>query len=87
MTQTRQLSDTSPRADERYHELLRAMSPERRLAAAIKLSRGVRQLALAGVREAFPDADEHEMKVRLTVRLYGRGAAERLFGWVPADAR
>jgi len=79
--------DTSPAADARYHELLRAMPPERRLEAAMRLSRAVRALALAGIRELFPEASEHELRVRLTVRLYGRAAAERLFGSVPADAR
>lgn len=81
------MNDTSPAADARYHELLRAMPPERRLEAAMRLSRGVRALAVAGIRNLFPSADEQELKVRLTVRLYGRDAAERLFGSVPADAR
>ena len=81
------MHDTSPAADARYHELLRAMPPERRLEAAMRLSRAVRALALAGIRELFPEASEHELRVRLTVRLYGRAAAVRLFGSVPADAR
>lgn len=62
------------------------MPPERRLEAAMKLSRAVRELALAGIRELFPDASEQELRVRLTVRLYGRAVAVRLFGTVPADA-
>ncbi len=45
--------DTSPAADERYHELLRRMSPEKRLEAAMRLSMGVRELALAGIRQRF----------------------------------
>lgn len=53
----------------------------------MRLSRGVRALALAGIRELFPGADEQELKVRLTVRLYGREVAARLFGSVPIDAR
>ena len=81
------VNDTSPAAAARYHELLRAMPPECRLEAAMRLSRGVRALALAGIRELFPDADEQELKVRLTVRLYGREVAARLFDSVPADAR
>jgi hypothetical protein len=81
------VNDTSPAADARYHELLRAMPPERRLEAAMRLSRGVRALALAGIRELFPGADEQELKVRLTVRLYGREVAARLFGSFPTDAR
>lgn len=63
------------------------MSPERRLEAAMRLSRGVRALALAGIRDTFPQADERELKVRLTVRLDGKEAAVRLFGTVPDDTR
>jgi hypothetical protein len=81
-----QLRDTSPVADARYHQLLRAMPPERRLEAAMRLSRGVREMALAGIRMRHPQADEHELKVRLTVRLYGRAAGIRLFGTIPDDA-
>jgi hypothetical protein len=63
------------------------MPPEQRLEAAMRLSRGVRELALAGIREMHPGATEEELRVRLTVRLYGREAALRLFGTVPDDAR
>jgi len=78
--------DTSPEADARYHELLRRLSPERRLEAAIRLSSAVRELAVAGIRARHPEASEHELRVRLTVRLYGRSHARRLFGDVPDDA-
>lgn len=63
------------------------MPSEQRMEAAMRLSRGVRELAIAGIREAHPEADEEELRVRLTVRLYGRRTAERLFGNVPKDAR
>ena len=43
-------------------------------------------LALAGLRLRHPQADEQELRVRLTVRLYGRAAGVRLFGSVPDDA-
>jgi hypothetical protein len=78
--------DTSPAANARYHELLRAMPPERRLEVAMGLTQTVRELALAGIHDRHPQADEHEMRVRLTVRLYGRAVAVRLFGAVPDDA-
>jgi hypothetical protein len=81
------LRDTSPAAAARYYELLRAMPPERRLEAAMRLSRGVRKLAIAGIREMHPEVSDEELRVRLTVRLYGREAAKRLFGTVPDDAR
>lgn len=80
------MKDTSPEADARYHELLRRMPPERRLEAAMRLSRAVRELALAGIRQRHPAADAQELRVRLTVRLYGRACAQRLFGCVPDDA-
>ena len=78
--------DTSPQADARYHELLRRMPPEKRLEAAMRLSHAVRELALAGIRARHPGADDQELRVRLTVRLYGRDCARRLFGHVPDDA-
>jgi hypothetical protein len=62
------------------------MPTERRFEAAMRLSMGVRELAMAGLRMRHPEASEHELKVRLTVRLYGRAAALRLFGSVPDDA-
>jgi hypothetical protein len=46
----------------------------------------VRQLAEAGIRQRHPHASDSEVRVRLTVRLYGRDVARRLFGAVPADA-
>jgi hypothetical protein len=81
------VQDTSAQSRARYFELLRALPPERRLQTALGLSRAVRELALAGIREQFPGATDTELQVRLTVRLYGRVAAERLFASVPADAR
>jgi hypothetical protein len=80
--------DTSPRERERYLELLRRMSPARRLQMAAQLSQSVRRMAIAGLKQRHPTADEAELKVRLTVRLYGRALAERVFGaeQIPADA-
>lgn len=80
------MRDTPPAADERYHELLRALPAHARLDSAMRLSRGVRTLAEEGIRRRFPGADEDEVRVRLTVRLYGREAALKLFGSAPEDA-
>ena len=78
--------DTSPTADERYHDLLRALPPHERLESAMRLSRAVRVLAEEGIRRRHPNADDDDVRVRLTVRLYGRAAALKLFGSVPDDA-
>lgn len=80
------MQDTSNEQRARYHQLLRAMTPQRRLEAALRLSAGVRTLALCGIRQRHPQASEAELRIRLTVRLYGRACAERLFGTLPEDA-
>ncbi len=76
--------DTDRRRRERYLELLRAQSPVERLRKAGTLTQTVRHMAQVGVRQRFPQADALELKVRLTVRLYGRDVARRLFGAHPA---
>jgi hypothetical protein len=81
------VQDTSPEAAARYYELLRAATPERRLHTAMALTKAVRDLALAGIRARFPNADEAELRVRLTVRLYGPDVARKLFHTLPHDAR
>jgi hypothetical protein len=72
--------DTDPRQRERYFELLRAQSPAERLRKAAELTQAARWMAEAGIRLQFPNADEAEVRVRLTERLYGREVARRLFG-------
>jgi hypothetical protein len=69
-----------------YRRKLGELTPAARLEVAVALSRAVRELAEAGIRQRHPGADADEVKVRLAVRLYGRQAAERLFGRVPDDA-
>lgn len=78
--------DTVPRQQARYIELLRAQPPEDRLRKAGALTRAVRRMAEAGIRQRFPEADDTEVRVRLAVRLYGRDVALRLFGPHPALA-
>jgi hypothetical protein len=78
--------DTGSAAVDRYHQLLRAQAPYERLEQANALTRAVRELAVAGLRTRHPDATPEEIRLRLTVRLYGREVARRLFGRIPADA-
>jgi hypothetical protein len=78
--------DTDPRRRAYYLELLRRMSPAQRLAAASRLSSGIRTLALAGLRQRHPGESEEQLRVRLTVRLYGKEVARRIHHDVPEDA-
>ena len=78
--------DTSDAAIARYHQLLRAQTPHQRLEQTNALIAAVRELAVAGIQARYPDASPQEVRIRLTVRLYGREIAARLFGNLPADA-
>ncbi len=82
------MRDTSLSQQNDYYARLARLTPEQRLRIAASLSAGVRRLAEAGIRQRHPEATADEVRVRLTVRLYGRGAGRRLFGAgaVPSDA-
>jgi hypothetical protein len=42
-------------------------------------------MAEAGLRSRHPSASDREIRCRLAALLYGRAAAERLFGALPND--
>jgi hypothetical protein len=72
--------DTRPEAERRYFQLLQSQAPHERLRTALCLSRTVRQLAIAGIRDANPGASECDVQRELARRLYGAAVATRLFG-------
>lgn len=67
--------DTSAKAERIVVEKLRAMSPEQRLGLALSLSQSVRELALAGVRQRYPEASAREQLWRLALATHGRELA------------
>lgn len=73
------MTDTSEAASERYFDLLRRRTPADRRVMLAGLVASVRQLAESGVRAAFPDANDREVKARVAARLYGEEIAARLF--------
>ena len=77
--------DTSTTQQEAYFARLRLLSPEQRLRIVTRLNRGVRRLALAGLRLRHPGASEEDLNIRLFVRLHGRVLARRVFPSVPED--
>lgn len=70
--------DTTASAAERYNELLRCQPPHERLGQAVALSRAVRELAIAGIRQRNPGASEREIQLQLAELLYGAEAACRI---------
>jgi hypothetical protein len=67
--------DTSAEAEHVMVEKLRAMSPVQRLHLALSLSQSVRELAIAGVRQRYPDASAREQVLRLALAIHGRDLA------------
>ena len=59
----------------KYIEVLRAMTPEQRLAKAFELSDFAKQLFLQGLRERFPDVSEerfHEIVLQRLEKCHNR---------------
>lgn len=63
---------------------LRAMSPTDRLALALSLSQSVRELALAGVRQRYPNASAREQLLRLAITIHGRDLATAAYPEIAA---
>ena len=78
-----QSPDTSPEAERVMIDLLRKAPVWRRLQLADELSRTVRQLAMCGVRERFPEADEAELERRFADLHLGPELAEKVYGCLP----
>ena len=79
------LDDTTDAARERYTALLRGRSAAERGRIMCGLTASVRRLAEIAVRAAHPHASPHEVRARLTARIYGNAFAARYFPGVELD--
>jgi len=75
--------DTHPKAARVLIEGFRRMTPEQRLAQVDDLSRAARHLAELRIRAQYPDATDHEVRMRLGALTLGRKTMQRAFGWDP----
>ena len=75
-----EMLDTSPAQRDAYYRRLRQLAPRERAALLDRLCRGVRELAVAGIRHRHPGLSDSEVRRELAVRLYGEAVATRLFG-------
>ena len=71
--------DTSRQAEDMQVELWRGMSPLSKVQAVSGLTGSVLQLALAGIRQRFPGATDHECKIRLARLTLGPELAARVY--------
>lgn len=64
-------TDSSRDAERQLIERWRGMTAEQKLLVSLQMSKTVRELALAGVRSRFPNADPREQLLRLAVVMLG----------------
>ena len=77
------LSDTDPEAERILIELARvtpAWMKGEQIVAAIRTDR---ELAMAGLRQRYPDAGEEELHRRLAALVLDRDIVMRVYGWDP----
>jgi len=73
-------SDTSPETERVLFTLLREMPAWRKLDLVAQLNQTVRELAMSGLRERYPQADEAEIWRRLADLVLGAELAEKVYG-------
>ena len=78
-----ELSDTDPRAQQVWVDLLRRMTPEDRFARALELNQLARSASEAGVRSSHPSATDREVFLRVAARRLSRDWMIRVYGWDP----
>jgi hypothetical protein len=78
-------ADTTPEVHCLQAEGLRAMGPEGRLRLACELTRAVRELARARIRQEHPADDERTIRLRLAALWIDRDLLRRAFGALPPD--
>ncbi len=75
--------DTSPEAERVLIELWRKASPTRKLAMVMDANRTARELALARLRERYPDEPESVLRRRLADLWLGPELAAKAYGPMP----
>jgi hypothetical protein len=78
-------SGTSPEQSARHAAVIRAMTEKQRADALRAVDRGVRRLAMAGLRARLPEASVRELVVRIFSRVHGRELTTRVHGWCPEE--
>lgn len=78
-------TDTDPHTMEVWRELLRRKTPGERIDAALQLSEFALRMNEAGVRAAYPEASEQEVRIRAAARHLPRELVLAAYGWVPDD--
>jgi hypothetical protein len=79
------LDDTSEEARAVQLECYRRMTPAEKYALVLRLGRLARDVALAGLRQRHPNADEQQLRLRLFALEHGAELARQAYGWSADD--
>ena len=79
------LNDTHPEIERLQIERLRQMPPWRKLALVGDINEAVRALALAGLRQRYPDDTPAQRRRRLADLALGPESAARVYGPLQED--
>jgi hypothetical protein len=74
------LSDTHPRMQRLYIQLVRQATPAQKLRWVAEMTASVRLLMLAGLKQRYPRAGQAELHRRMADLLLGAELAERIYG-------
>jgi hypothetical protein len=77
--------DTRPEAEAVLIRLLREAPPWRKLEMVDQLNQSVKLLALAGLRQRYPDETEVQLRRRLAGLLLGAELASKAYGALPGE--
>lgn len=73
-------SDTHPKMEALQIQLLRQVSPMRKMQMLAQLNRSAHMLALKGLQSQYPHASETELRRRLAGLLLGEELARKVYG-------
>jgi hypothetical protein len=65
------VTDTTPAAEKRQHEIFKRMSGERRLLLAMSFSDQIRDIAIEGLRRRHPSVSEENLKELYFKEIFG----------------
>jgi hypothetical protein len=78
-------ADTTPEAQRKHYELMRRLTPTKRLALAFELTNATRQLIVSDLHHRFPDAGAEEIKRRFIARVLPREDVIRVYAFDPQE--
>ena len=71
------ITDTTPAAEKRQHEIFKRMSGERRLLLAMSFSDQIRDIAIEGLRRRHPSVSEEDLKEIYFREIFGIAITHR----------